>query len=96
MDLRDFPFLDDPARAIGWGSYRLTEDEFVVACRAVRIATIPWYRSWPWAIAFFGLWHAAILYGLYSPFLTPRSEGRLGVGAVFLIVVPGFILWASL
>ena len=97
MDLHDFPFLDDPARAIGSGSYRLTEDEFVAANRAARMATAPWYRSWPWAIAFFGVWHAAMLIGLYLAFLAPRAEGEgFNVDGVILVVASGWFLWLLL
>ena len=97
MELREFPFLDDPARAIGWGSYRLTEDEFLVANRAARMATAPWYRSWPWAIAFFGVWHALLLLGLYTAFLAPRPEGGpFKVEGVLLVFSAAFVLWLSL
>ncbi len=97
MDLRDFLFLDDPARAIGWGSYRLTEDEFVAANRAARMAMMPWYRSWPWAIAFFGVWHAAFLLGLYIAFLAPRPEGSgVRVEGIVLAGSSGFMLWLIL
>ncbi|OJW20724.1 MAG: hypothetical protein BGO49_03885 [Planctomycetales bacterium 71-10] len=97
MELRDFPFLDDPARAIGWGSYRLTEDEFVVANRAARMAMAPWYRSRPWAIVFFGFWHATFLFGLYLAFLVPRPAGDgFNVDGVTLAVASGWFLWLLL
>lgn len=96
MDVRDIPYLDDPARLIGRGSYQITEDETLAVARAARIAILPWYRSWPWAIAFFGFWHAMALYGIYL-LLAPRAEGEPpNFFGLPVAITSGYMLWKLL
>ncbi len=88
----DFPFLDDPRSVLGLASYRLTADEFRAGARA-DLAHLPWNRSWPAWLAFFGFWHALLAVSVWMVIADVR--GAAGpFGFIDKIWILAAFLWA--